>query len=53
MSDPSRDEPYPGFEFPDDYAQCIAKIISFWSALEYNINLSIWRDGKIVKFEGD
>lgn len=42
MSDPSRDEPYPGFEFPDDYAQCIAKIISFWSALEYNINLSIW-----------
>jgi hypothetical protein len=42
MSDSPKDEPYPGFDFPDDYAQCIAKIVSFWSALEYNINLSIW-----------
>jgi hypothetical protein len=38
----SQREPYRGFEFPDDYAQGIAKIISYWSALEYNINLSIW-----------
>ncbi len=35
-------ETYAGFEFPTEYAQCIAKIISYWSALEYNINLSIW-----------
>ncbi len=42
MSESQKDEPYRGFEFPDDYAQGIAKIISFWSALEYNINLSIW-----------
>jgi hypothetical protein len=35
-------EPYRGFEFPDDYAQGIAKIISYWSALEYHINMSIW-----------
>jgi hypothetical protein len=41
MSD-SKDEPYRGFDFPDDYAQCIAKITSYWAALEYNINMSIW-----------
>jgi hypothetical protein len=35
-------EPYVGFDFPAAYAQGIAKIISYWSALEYNINLSIW-----------
>ena len=35
-------ETYAGFDFPAEYAQCIAKIISYWSALEYNINLSIW-----------
>jgi len=35
-------EPYAGFDFPAAYAQGISKIISYWSALEYNINLSIW-----------
>jgi len=42
MSDSPKDKPYPRFDFPDDYAQGIAKIISFWAALEYNINMSIW-----------
>jgi hypothetical protein len=38
----SEDEPKFGFDFPDDYAQCIAKITSYWSALESNINMSVW-----------
>jgi hypothetical protein len=42
MTESSKPEPHPGFDFPADYAQCIAKITSYWSALEYNINLSIW-----------
>ena len=39
----SPDEPkHPGFEFPDDFAQCIAQITAAWSALEYNVDMSIW-----------
>ena len=42
MSESSDSSDLPGFEFPGEYAQCIAQIISNWAALEYNINLSIW-----------
>ena len=42
MSDASKISKPPGFDFPDDYSQCIAKIISNWASLEYNINICIW-----------
>jgi hypothetical protein len=31
-----------GFTFPAEFAAAIADIVSFWAALEYNINMSIW-----------
>jgi hypothetical protein len=31
-----------GFEFPADFASCIASITSFWASLEYSIDMSIW-----------
>ena len=42
MSESSEGKEYPGFDFPPEYAQCIAKIISYWAALEYSINMAIW-----------
>lgn len=41
MNDTPEEKPKIGFDFPDDYAQCISKIVSFWSSLEANVNLAI------------
>lgn len=42
MAASSDDGAYKGFVFPPDYASCISEITSCWSALEYNISMSIW-----------
>jgi hypothetical protein len=41
MSEQS-DDPPTGFTFPDEYAAAIAEVTSYWAALEYNIDMSIW-----------
>jgi hypothetical protein len=33
---------YKGFKFPPEHAECIAEITSFWAALEYSVDMSIW-----------
>ena len=42
MSGSSEKPEFEGFEFPAEYAQCIAQVTASWPAPENNINLSIW-----------
>jgi hypothetical protein len=42
MSESSESPDNLGIDFPDEYSQGIAKVISFWSCLESHINMSVW-----------
>ena len=42
MGEPSADNPPREFKFPAEFAAAIAEVTSYWAALEYNIDMSIW-----------
>jgi hypothetical protein len=42
MEESSDKRPFEGFAFPAEFATCITEVISYWAALESNINMAIW-----------